>query len=554
MEHQLLGHKDGLVQLFEKSLRDTLFMSRAFLRPRQVNQLASASAEAFFDYLRLPDSTRAGSFGAELCHIGVGDQAVLQMGQCLREFCWLHEPEIITSSYLDTVEAFHRSVVQGYFSAHRSNVLEEQERIRSALQQTLHRYTVQIETAAEIARTTVSMLDLGLLLTTAVDLIAERFQLDYVAIYLVDDERAQAVLRAATGEEGRRRLARQHRLRLTGPSTVAHCILSKQYLVASNVEGEKAKSVGSWLPSTQSEMAFPLASRSDVIGALSVQSNRAGLFSTQDITGFQIMSDQLASAIENARLYADAERRAEDLAQAFEQLKELEVLKDRFMENVSHELRTPLTMIRGYAEFMLSGQTGAIDDEQRDALQVIMRNSEALSELVADILSMLEVSTAKTALTAISMVETVQDSVAGFQFLAAKNGISLEADLRVVNGPCQVMARSDHLRRITDNLLSNALKFTPAGGRVDVRLWESDYRVHLEIADTGLGIPPHLHDRIFERFFQVDNSRRRVHGGAGLGLALVKELAESYGGSVKVISPGNDQGSTFTVILPRVGA
>jgi signal transduction histidine kinase len=299
---------------------------------------------------------------------------------------------------------------------------------------------------------------------------------------------------------------------------------------------------------------LPLITHNKVIGVLSAQSQRAGAFSTQDVTGFQIMCDQLANAIENARLYADAQRRAEDLAQAYEQLKELEVLKDQFMQNVSHELRTPLTMIRGYAEFILAGQMGAVDPEQREALQVILRNSEALSELVADILAMLEISATKTTLTAISMVETVLDSVVSHQILAAENGVALSADLPASDGSCQVMAREDHLRRITDNLLGNALKFTPAGGQVNVRLREGEHRVFLEVADTGVGIPSHLQERIFERFFQVDSSQRRARGGAGLGLALVKELVESYGGSVSAFSPGTGQGSTLTVVLPRLEA
>ncbi len=264
------------------------------------------------------------------------------------------------------------------------------------------------------------------------------------------------------------------------------------------------------------------------------------------------MCDQLANAVENARLYANAQQRAKDLAQAYEQLKELEVLKDQFMQNVSHELRTPLTMIRGYAEIMLEGQLGLVDAEQQEALQVILRNSEALSELVADILAMLEISANKTTLTAISLVQTVLDSVASFQILAAKNGVALSADLPASHGGCQVMARDDHLRRITDNLLGNALKFTPAGGQVNVHLWEGEHSVHLEFADTGIGIPSQLQERIFERFFQVDSSQRRVYGGTGLGLALVKELVESYGGAVSAASAGADQGSAFTVVLPRV--
>jgi signal transduction histidine kinase len=550
-EHQLFAHSDRLAQLFEKSLRTTLFSSRAYLRPSQVTRLASTQAEAFFDYLQQPDPVRAQSAGVELCRVGAGSQAVLQIGQCLVQFCMQYGQDSTCLGCVETVQAFHGAVMQGYLNVHDANILEEQERIRSALQQTLHRYTLQLETAAEVARTAISTLELGTLLTTAVDLIGERFGLDYVAIYLLDEDDRYAELRAATGLEGRVRLASRHRLKAYGASTVGKCLASKRHLLVMARSEESAGHGASWLADTQSEIVLPLITHNKVIGALSAQSKRSGAFSSQDVTGFQIMSDQLANAIENARLYADAQRRAEDLAQAYEQLKELEVLKDQFMQNVSHELRTPLTMIRGYAEYMLGGEMGAVDADQQEALHVILRNSEALSELVADILAMLEISATKTALTAISLVETVRDSVASFQIVAAKNGVVLNAELPAANGCCLVMARTDHLRRITDNLLSNALKFTPAGGQVSVRLREGEHRVHLEVADTGIGILPHLQERIFERFFQADSSQRRVHGGAGLGLALVKELVESYGGSVSAVSPGKDQGSTLTVTLPR---
>jgi hypothetical protein len=551
MQYGLLDHKDDLAHLLEKSLRDTLFRSRAFLRPSQVTHLASALAEAFFDFLQLARGPEVERFGEELVHTGVGGQALLQIGQCLIQFCGEYCQEGSFFDCAEKAQAYYQTLVQGYFRASEANILEEQERIRSALQHALHRYTLQLETAAEVARTATSTLELGTLLTTAVDLIGERFGLDYVAIYLVDEDNRYAELRAATGQEGRIRLAVRHKLKVNGVSTVGKCLASKHHALAMARSGESENASASWLPGTQSEIVLPLITHGSVIGVLSAQSTQSGAFSSQDVVGFQIMCDQLANAIENARLYADAQRRAEDLAQAYDQLKDLEVLKDQFMQNVSHELRTPLTMIRGYAEYMLEGQLGAVDADQREALQVILRNSEALSEMVTDILAMLEISATKTALTSTSMNEVVQDSLAGFHILAARSGVTLSAEFASANGACQVMARPDHLRRVVDNLLGNALKFTPAGGRVTVRLWEGGQRVHLEVADTGMGIPAHLHERVFERFFQVDSSQRRTHGGAGLGLALVRELVESYGGSVAAVSPGKDQGSTFTVILPR---
>ena len=353
---------------------------------------------------------------------------------------------------LEEVEAYHRALFQGYCRAREANILEEQERIRSALQHTLHRYTLQIETAAEVARAAISTLDLGVLLTTAVDLIGERFGLDYVGIYLLDAEKRFAVLRAATGPEGRRRMARDHRLKLNGASTISRCIMDRRHLLVSGPTEESAAPETSWIPGTHSEIALPLITRDVVIGALSAQSHRAGAFSSQDVPGFQIMADQLASAIENARLYADARHQADDLALAYEQLKELERLKDQFMQNVSHELRTPLTMIRGYAELLLLSADDNADPEQREALQVILRNSEALTELVADILSIMEVSAAKSTSTSVSMLDVVKDSLANFQFAAKQSGVVLVPEIQSGNGPFPITARPDHLRRIVDNL------------------------------------------------------------------------------------------------------
>ena len=171
--------------------------------------------------------------------------------------------------------------------------------------------------AAEVARAAISTLDLGVLLTTAVDLIGERFGLDYVGIYLLDAEKRFAVLRAATGPEGRRRMARDHRLKLNGASTISRCIMDRRHLLVSGPTEDSAAPETSWIPGTHSEIALPLITRDVVIGALSAQSHRPGAFSSQDVPGFQIMADQLASAIENARLYADARHQADDLALAY---------------------------------------------------------------------------------------------------------------------------------------------------------------------------------------------------------------------------------------------
>ncbi len=548
------AHIAELTALLLGNLRDALFSSRAFLRPADLRPVVDGQVDAFLAYLRTGDDDAAQRHGAHLCGSGVGDLALVRVGHILHRFGTLHMAEAVRPGYHEQVEEYQCHVIRGYIAQRSADILGEQERIRSALQQNLRRYTLQLETAAELARTTISSLELGALLTTSVDLIGKRFGLDYVAIYLVADDNRYAELRAATGWEGQLRLAARHRIKVNSATTVGRCLAFRRHVLVRARNDEGSASISSWLQHTQSEMTLPLIAHSRVIGALSAQSTFVDAFSTQDITGFQIMCDQLANAIVNARLFADAQNRAEDLAQAYGQLKELETLKDQFMQNVSHELRTPLTMIRGYAEFMLGGQLDVAGADHRDALQVILRNSEALSEMVTDILAMLEISATKTAATAISIAEAVENSMAGFHIVAARQGVALSTDLAACSQGCLVMARPDHLRRIVDNLLGNALKFTPAGGQVNVRLWEDDQRICLEVTDTGIGIPTHLQERIFERFYQVDSAQRRARGGAGLGLALVRELVTGYGGSISVFSTGVDQGSTFTVILPRVAA
>ncbi|MEZ4768096.1 MAG: GAF domain-containing sensor histidine kinase [Caldilineales bacterium] len=420
------------------------------------------------------------------------------------------------------------------------------------MQHTLHQYNVQIETAAEVARATVSTLELDVLLNTAVDLICRRYGLDYVGIYLVNLAGDCAILRAFAGLDVDRLNPNATQLRLSGNSTVSRCIATVNNLVESRTIGSSEDDDSSWVQGTESELALPLVSGDRVLGALTVQSAELGAFSSLNIAGFQIVTDQLANAIQNANLYADARRRADELAAAYEQLKELELLKDQFMQNISHELRTPLTMIRGYAELMASNQLGTLDADQLDAVNVILRYSNALTVLVDDIMAIMDVGTSKTTRQPVLLAELLHTSLLDFQVLAGSAGVHLVFDIDEDEPRPVIYANPDHLRRIVENLIGNAVKFTPAGGHVQVQLEERDNVAVVQVSDTGIGIPRDMLPHVFDRFFQVDGSRRRRYGGAGLGLALVKELAESYGGTVTADSPGIDRGSTFVVALPTM--
>ena len=178
--------------------------------------------------------------------------------------------------------------------------------------------------------------------------------------------------------------------------------------------------------------------------------------------------------------------------------------------------------------------------------------SNALTVLVNDIMAIMEINTAKMANQSVSLAEMLSKNLLDFQVLAAGEGVHLASDIDENDLQPVIYANPDHLRRIVENLIGNAIKFTPAGGMVQVQLDTHDDLAVIQVSDTGIGIPPDMLPHVFDRFFQVDGSRRRRYGGAGLGLALVKELVESYGGWVEADSAGIDRGTTLRVALPTV--
>ncbi len=296
-----------------------------------------------------------------------------------------------------------------------------------------------------------------------------------------------------------------------------------------------------------SELAVPVRVGGRVIGVLNVESRRLNAFDEEDLAFYTAIAGQLGVALENARLYQEVSRQAKELARVVDQLQELDRLKNEFIQTVSHELRTPLALIMGYAELLQSGDLGGVQPEQQQPVSVIVRRSRTLATLVQDISLVLELESGPPNPLPVRLDQVLRAAIADLKGEFERAELRLQADVPADLAP--VPGFPDYVRRVVDGLLSNALKFTPAGGSVAVRLGQQGEQVWLSVRDTGIGIPPDQHDEIFDRFYQVDGSVKRRYGGVGLGLALVKQIVELYGGSVGVESqPG--QGSTFTVRLP----
>jgi two-component system phosphate regulon sensor histidine kinase PhoR len=229
------------------------------------------------------------------------------------------------------------------------------------------------------------------------------------------------------------------------------------------------------------------------------------------------------------------------------ELRHLEKVRKDFVANVSHELRTPITAIRGYAETL---QSGALQDPVMapKMVDIIHRQSERLSELVEDLLelSRLESREVKLQVTDVSLAVAVSRAAEVVRHKAQGKKITVELDV-----PQTLVGRGDErgLEQVLLNLLDNAVKYTPEGGRVTVTGVQEDGRCVVHVHDTGVGIEPRHLARIFERFYRVDKGRSRDMGGTGLGLSIVKHLMSAMGGEVRVESQPNE-GSTFTIFLP----
>jgi signal transduction histidine kinase len=198
---------------------------------------------------------------------------------------------------------------------------------------------------------------------------------------------------------------------------------------------------------------------------------------------------------------------------------------------------------------MMGGDLGELSPVQQESVEVMTRRTRMLSKMLDDLLTILAAETHKLEKELVDLARMVELAVTDFQAPAKQAGLSLTATIDP-DVP-RVYADAIHMRRMLDNLLGNALKFTPEGGRISVGMSRQEDEVLLVVSDTGIGISPDNLDKIFQRFYQVDGSSKRRYGGVGLGLALVKEIVESHDGAVSVASEVG-QGTTFRISLPAV--
>ena len=302
---------------------------------------------------------------------------------------------------------------------------------------------------------------------------------------------------------------------------------------------------------TRSLMCVPLRVKGQVIGALEVLNKRDGPFTGDDLRLVSSLGDLAAQAIENARLHDEIRRHVQDLQLAYDEVRKLDDLKSAFIRNVSHELRTPLALIEGYTELLLDEQMGALRPEQLNALALVADKAADLNRLVNDIISLQTIGAMGFDMELLNASALARDAVEALRPKGDKAEIELVLNVLSAEELLQIQGDARRLDQVLSHLLDNAVKFGPNGGMVSLTLEREAEMVVIQVKDEGIGLSSDQLDRVFDRFYQVDGSATRYFGGAGLGLALVKEVVEAHGGAVWAESEGvAGKGCTFTLCLP----
>jgi signal transduction histidine kinase len=421
--------------------------------------------------------------------------------------------------------------------------------LERALLQSRQREQAQVQAALlKVSQAISSLTDLDELLKTVAEITHQLVGCDHCFVASWDERRTAFVPRAQSGldaswaERYQDVLLRPAEIPLIDRATEARepALLTRTYV------RETAPEEMRHLLGDESSLIVPLVVQDRVAGliaaAYSQTSRPAG---KREITLATGIARQAAIAIENSQLYQDIQAHAARLEMAYSDLKEMDERKALFIQNVSHELRTPLTLIKGHLELLLEEEVGSLSEQQRDGLSIIAKKTEALGQLIFDIVTIQSVDERSLDLQAFDLRLLCQNIIPALESKAPRIGIEskLPSDLPPVKADPGLVERALY------HLLDNAIKFSPDGGFVTLRAWPENSMMYIEVQDQGIGIPAEAIPRVFDSFYQVDGSTTRRFSGIGIGLSIVRQIVLAQGGQIDVRSV-EGEGSTFFFTLP----
>jgi two-component system, NtrC family, sensor kinase len=481
----------------------------------------------------LKDFARAAQFVAGLGVPIVRDARVLGT-----IFVGRSSPGLFDDSQVALLKAF---ADQAAIAIENARLVNELEARTGALSQSVR----QLEALGEIGRAVSSSLDLDRVLGTIASRTSELVGGHGGAIYEYDEVHEEFNVRATDRLPDELVLAMR-----ASPIRKGEGALGRMAVTGEPVEVRDVADSRTYQSSVREPLvrlgyhalvAVPLLRESRLLGGLVVTRKAAGGFAPDSIEVLRAFATQSALAIQNARLFSEIDEKSRQLEVASRH-------KSEFLANMSHELRTPLNAIIGFSEVLAERLFGDVNDKQAEYLADIQESGRHLLSLINDILDLSKIEAGRMELerTRFDLTKAVEQTLMLVRERAQRRGVALLLEQDESPGPIDADERK--VKQVLLNLLSNALKFTPEGGRISVRTRLREDNAEISVADTGVGIAPEDQTEVFEEFRQVGPSARKTEG-TGLGLAISKKIVELHGGRIGVTSE-RGIGSTFTFTLP----
>jgi signal transduction histidine kinase len=384
--------------------------------------------------------------------------------------------------------------------------------------------------------------------------VAVRTLADWCIVHLLEPDGSIRWLALAHGDPAKEAVARQLHERYPASEGVARVLrtgVSEMY-AGQGAESELQRAARARDAdhlrmlrelNSRSVMIVPLVARGRMLGAVSLISTAPGrIYDSTDLAIAEELARRCGQAVENARLHQEAQSAVK--------------ARDRFVSIASHELRTPIARVKGYAEMLLAARSdGDLTDEMLDrSLRRIDHASDRLAGLVRDLLDLSRITAGKLPmrLRPVLMRDLVDEVVARYRDHLSTDSSSGKLLLDIPGPPVTVSADPDRIEQVLTNLLDNAVKYSPDGPELRVRVQPKARGVLLEVTDRGIGLPPTAAERIFEPFRRADNAEQRQISGMGLGLYICRNIVEQHHGRIWARSKGEGRGTTMCVWLPEL--
>lgn len=353
MGADLAAQTETLVTYLRRALQAAAFSNRGSLSPRRLPQIAVAEAESFLNFLSTLEADEVRAWGSELAQMGLSEMSVLEMNAALSQFLLDHVEVGSLPLLIRSANLYLSAFLEGFVEALKIAILDEQENIRHALQQLMEKRNLQLGTAIEVSRSITTTLDLEKLLLQVVNLVQESFGYYHVHIYTLAEDDGYLLMREGTGEPGRIMKERGHKIEI-GKGLVGRVGECGEAVLVTDVSQSSQWMPNPLLPETKSELTVPLKIGERVVGVLDLQSDKLNGLSEEDLSLMIGLGDQIAVAIENARLFEEAQRTLADLQKAYKR-------QERLSATI-RALSTPVIQV--WDKVLVLPLVGAIDSER----------------------------------------------------------------------------------------------------------------------------------------------------------------------------------------------